>query len=105
MRPALNLNLFFSYCLLLFVNPEKVSSYCSVCMYDTQWGHFMSVEIVIIDAILFRYILMLSVFESKRKYTIYRIFIFFCRSEKRNKSFSFFDNIRKKEIWPLKRLC
>jgi hypothetical protein len=25
----------------------------------TQWGHFMSVEIVIIDAILFRYISML----------------------------------------------
>lgn len=27
-----------------------------------QWGHFMSVEIVIIDAILFRYILKLFLF-------------------------------------------
>lgn len=69
MRPILNLNLFFSYCLFVFL-----SFLCSfICAFlITQYAHthaivekekkgtfFMIVEIVIIDAILFRYILML----------------------------------------------
>lgn len=107
MRPALNLNLFFSYCLLLFVNPEKGFFLLFLCVYtcsgmNTQWGHFMSVEIVIIDAILFRYILM--PFHIQKN--INGISNFFpLKRKKGNKSFSFFDNIRKKEIRPLKRLC
>lgn len=45
--------------LLLFVNPKQNHRpfFTALCMFvDTQWGHFMSVEIVIIDAVLFRYI-------------------------------------------------
>ena len=42
-------------------------------------------------------------FESKENISNFHFFC--CCSEKGNKSFSFFDNIRKKEIWPLKRLC
>lgn len=66
----------------------------------------MSVEIVIIDAVLFRYILICSPFISPRARRLSGLGNVPTENRRKgNKSFSFFDNIRKKVIWPLKRLC